>query len=130
MAPNDPNSAAAGSAEQPVFDLQRSLERLGNDRSLLADMVQFFLEDCPGLLTDIAESIQAGNAEKLQRAAHSLKGLASTFDATGTVNAAKSLEMAGAQKDLRAAPAGLQKLRIEADRLQLALSEYQQTSAP
>jgi HPt (histidine-containing phosphotransfer) domain-containing protein len=106
------------------------LERFANDRELFAKMVRFFLEDCPPLLEEILEHIRTGNAKGLHSAAHSLKGLAASFDAAGTVCASLSLERAGAAGELEHAQSGFEELLDEARPLRAALVRYQQDSGP
>jgi HPt (histidine-containing phosphotransfer) domain-containing protein len=130
MAQNDiANRAAATTAhgQRPVFDKQATLQRLGNDEPLFLDMIQFFLEDSPGLLEDIRESLEARNAERVIRAAHSLKGLAATFSAHDAVEAARVLEVTNLETDLAGAQQRLVTLEREVKRLCAALALEQAT---
>ena len=79
-----------------LLDLDGALTRLGGDKSLLADMLEFFIEDIPPLLEQIRQSSLERNLETLERDAHSLKGLLSNFDSSQTVSelAARIQELA------------------------------------
>lgn len=88
-----------------VFDKQASLKRLGGSLSLLRDMFQFFLEDAPTLLRTLQTSLQRGETDEAYRAAHSLKGLASNFDAHVVTRPAKQIEELLRAKDLAGAAA-------------------------
>lgn len=69
-------------------NLEAALKRLGNNRGLLKDMFAFFKEDAPQLVEDIRQGVQRQDREATARAAHSLKGLSSSFDADHNVEAA------------------------------------------
>ena len=81
-----------------LLDLDSALTRLGGDKSLLEDMLEFFIEDIPPLLQEIRGDALKRDAETLERNAHSLKGLLSNFDSSQTVSdlAAKVQELASA----------------------------------
>ncbi|WP_166826051.1 response regulator [Thalassoroseus pseudoceratinae] len=81
-----------------LLDLDSALTRLGGDKSLLEDMLEFFIEDIPPLLQDMRRDALKRDAETLERNAHSLKGLLSNFDSSQTVSdlAAKVQELASA----------------------------------
>jgi HPt (histidine-containing phosphotransfer) domain-containing protein len=88
-----------------AFDKQAALKRLGGSVELLKDMFQFFLEDAPALLATLDSSLSQKNLDEAFRAAHSLKGLASNFDAHVVTRPAKQIEellrnndFAGAQR--------------------------------
>src|SRR5689334_19234681 len=61
------------------FDLQASLTRLGGSHDLFQSLVQFFLEDCPGLLQQLRAALDRDDAMQVERAGHSIKGLAANF---------------------------------------------------
>jgi HPt (histidine-containing phosphotransfer) domain-containing protein len=79
-------------APDAVADLARSLERLGGDLSLLRDMAGFFIEDAPMLVGQLREALDRGDPRAAAFAAHSLKGLAATFDATALQDVARRIE--------------------------------------
>src|SRR5262249_23772230 len=70
-----PQSAAG------IVDKAAALKRTGGDAQLLQELVQMFLQECPGLLTEIHAAIAAHDAPKLRRASHTLKGAIGTFAA-------------------------------------------------
>ena len=87
------------------LDLDAALERLGGDLEVLREVAGLFLQETPGLMAAVERAVQAGNAQALARAAHSLKGSVSTFCAQEAYEAARALEMAGRNHDLsQAAP--------------------------
>jgi HPt (histidine-containing phosphotransfer) domain-containing protein len=82
------------------MDLDAALGRLGGQRSLLSDMIQFYLEDAPDLLAQLEQGVKGGDAALIERAAHSLKGLSATFSAERAVTATAAVEAMGRTKEL------------------------------
>lgn len=78
-----------------VIDLTAPLRRVGGDRQLLCDLAVFFIEDAPQLLGEIENGIAAGDTELVTRSAHSLKSLASNFDAQRCMQIARDMEERG-----------------------------------
>ncbi|MCA9008192.1 MAG: response regulator, partial [Planctomycetaceae bacterium] len=71
-----------------------ALRRMGGDIELLASMVDYFTMDSPKLLADLQRMIENGDSVEAARAAHSLKGLCSNFEAAEATQAALETEMA------------------------------------
>lgn len=63
---------------QPVLDMAVVEELLSfadeGDPELLLDLIQMFLEDGPNKVRAVTDGLVAGDFEKMERAAHSLKG--------------------------------------------------------
>jgi HPt (histidine-containing phosphotransfer) domain-containing protein len=110
--------------DRRVFDVEATLKRLGNDRQLFADLVQFFLEDYPILMDRLRQGLQDRDLAEAALAAHSLKGLAANFNAFDVVDAAAVMEKAGNQGDLLTATPAIASLERETSRLRDALIEY------
>jgi HPt (histidine-containing phosphotransfer) domain-containing protein len=58
------------------------------------------LQDAPRLLAEAKSALADGDATRLQRAAHSLKGAASNFSALAAAGAAERLETVARDGDL------------------------------
>lgn len=69
-----------------------ALAALDGQRALLSDLAVMFREDSQALIDLLQTSIAAGERSEARRAAHSLKGLASTFFAQPTIDLAKRVE--------------------------------------
>src|SRR5690606_2060633 len=67
---------ATASASEGVIDIEAAMQRLGGDMALLGELATMFAEDVPPLLAKLERSIIENDAPAVQRAAHSLKGLA------------------------------------------------------
>jgi CheY-like chemotaxis protein/HPt (histidine-containing phosphotransfer) domain-containing protein len=120
-APSDDPSLPA---DRPVFGMEASLARLGNDRVFFGHLVAFVLEDYPALLAQLAKGLQDRDGSAVGHAAHNLKGLLSTFDAFDAMRAAARVEKAGFDGDLETAQALAQPLDHEIRRLRDALLPY------
>src|SRR5262249_29197385 len=73
-----PAAAATPSAPGgPVVDRAAVLARTGGDRELLQELIEIFRGDYPRHLADIKAAVAAGDAARLNRSAHALKGAAS-----------------------------------------------------
>jgi HPt (histidine-containing phosphotransfer) domain-containing protein len=76
----------------PVFDLEASLRRMGQDRQLFREMVELLCEDGPRRLGDVLEGLDEHSAPRIGHAAHALKGLTANFSAARAVAAAARVE--------------------------------------
>ena len=86
-----------------MVDITASLKRLGGDANLLREIIQLFFEDSPELLEPSWTIGCCGKGAETERAAHSLRGLASNFDARRAASAAadiESLARAGRLRDI------------------------------
>jgi HPt (histidine-containing phosphotransfer) domain-containing protein len=88
LSPSDPSSGAGAAT-----DLLASLRQAsGRQARFLRRLIPPFLTECPELLSTMRQAIDAGDADKLHYAAHTLKGAAS-FLADGPITeAARQLE--------------------------------------
>ncbi len=68
------------------------LERLNGDRALMAKLAGFFLEDAPRLVETLRADIESGSAPRIAGSAHSLGGLASTFEAKSFTRLTTAIE--------------------------------------
>jgi hypothetical protein len=112
-------------AGDDVLDGRAALERVGGDKELLRELIEMFLADGPRLWEDVADALARGDAQKLGRAAHALKGSISAFSAAGAWSAAQRLEALAEQGGPAAADAAAQ-LETEMGRLQSALEKIKE----
>ena len=83
-------------ADTPVIDLQaienlRSLNPGDNDE-FLREIAGIFLEDTPVRITELGQSLNAGDSAKFTRAAHSIKGSSANLGAMALRAVAERLE--------------------------------------
>lgn len=75
-------------SERLALDKATILDRLGGDEELFAEMAAMYIEDSEKYCTDLAAAFEAGAADRVQREAHTIKGLLATFaDDAGTAMA-------------------------------------------
>ncbi len=87
--------------ETPILAEKDLLERVGHDISILKLLVSLFLEDAPKRVDEIRTAIDQQNVQKLDAAAHSLKGLAGNIGGMKTFKVAASLEKAARDQDFQ-----------------------------
>jgi CheY-like chemotaxis protein len=83
-----------------VMDRSLALARVDGDETLLADLAKLFCEESPKMMGAVREAVIARDADRLQRAAHSLKGAVATLAAQKAFDAALRLERLGRASDL------------------------------
>ena len=104
-----------------LLDLSAALERIGGDEELLREIAGLFLAEYPILLEDIRFAVERGDAEALERGAHSLKGSVANFEARLAFEAALTLEAMGRTRNLDRAPSALTELEAVLRALRLEL---------
>lgn len=108
----------------PVLDLTGALSRLGDDRGLYADMVEYFLEDSPRLFSEIEDALSANDASEVRMKAHALKGLISACGGMRAQAATQSVEEAGHSGNLRHAATHVRALQQELSALTDAVQPH------
>lgn len=93
-----------------LIDRVALLDRVGGDEDLLREITGIFLEEYPSLIRDIQAAYAAGDAKRLERAAHSLKGSVSNFGAEAATQAAYKLETIGRKGEFAGADTALRDL--------------------
>lgn len=101
-----------------MLDKEVALERVGGDEDLLQEVARLFLSDCSRAMTEIRTAIDTGDAKRLEREAHSLKGSVSNFGAGPVVAAARDLEMMGRLGNLATAIHSYQRLETSLSALE------------
>ena len=100
-----------------------SIRALAGDSGddFLREIIGIFLEDTPLRFAEMDEALRAGDASKLARAAHSIKGSSSNVGALTLRTEAEALEQKS-HHSLDGAAEALANLRQEFDRTKLALN--------
>ena len=84
--------AAAHDLDRVVFDLGEALARARGKRALLIELVKIFMEDSENYLDVLRQSVEAGNLEQVEKAAHRLKGSSANVSAQRAADAAERIE--------------------------------------
>jgi HPt (histidine-containing phosphotransfer) domain-containing protein len=121
------NLASPTPQSSPLFpsgdlDWQVALEHAENRPEFLRELAVVFLRECPQLLSEIREATALGDAARLRRAAHTLKGSAAVFGGKRTTEAAHELESLAKAGNLDAAREASRTVDQEAGRLATALA--------
>lgn len=104
--------------DQEIIGLADVLQRLQDDKALLLELIQIFLDDAPHRLDDAQRLIGQGDADELANTAHALKGASSNVGAVKLWQTFKEMEQAAKDKDLAGAKRLLQKASLEFVELQ------------
>jgi PAS domain S-box-containing protein len=119
-----PNAARCEKAAAPppvVHDRDEALAHVGGDAELLRELTEVFLRDCPRMIEEVIDGLCAGDADKVKRGAHSIKGAVSILGGKAAFEAALRLETLARQGDLSQAEAAWQALRHALEQFQQVL---------
>ncbi len=84
-----------------IVDKAQLLARVGGDLVLLGELVDLFLDTGGEMLSQVEHAVRQGNAEAIERAAHTLKGSVGNFAADRAFEAALKLETMGREGALK-----------------------------
>ena len=87
------------------------------------ELVETFLTEAPGMLAELRRALDASDADRFRRAAHSLKSNSNTFGASALAAMAKHLELGGFGAAREGAGEPLASLTAEYERVARALTE-------
>ncbi len=99
--PPAPEPVIAGG--ERLHDRAATLDRLGGDAELFAEVAQIYVTSAPSHLETIAAALDRAEADAAYREAHALKGATATFEAPAVYTALAELEACGKRGDLEAA---------------------------
>ena len=99
------------------------LDRVENDLELLGEMVAIFEDERASYLENLEKAIESGNAEDLDMAAHTIKGVLANLSAAQTAEIAKSLEELGKTGSTDGAQEMYEKLKQEIELVSEALQK-------
>jgi HPt (histidine-containing phosphotransfer) domain-containing protein len=93
----------------------------GDQDEFLREITGIFLEDTPRRITELEQSLAAGDAAKFSRAAHSIKGSSANLGAAALRAVAEQLERQSHKEGLGGVAPLLANLKTEFSRAQLEL---------
>jgi CheY-like chemotaxis protein len=111
--PTGPEAGVATESDSDDLQLEAALERIGDDRQLLATLAEEFLKDARRMSGQMQEALQARDCTTLRELAHSMKGAIGLFTMARPRRLSLELETAARDEDLEGA--------------QLAMSEFQES---
>ncbi|MDF0667613.1 MAG: Hpt domain-containing protein [Nitrospira sp.] len=86
-------------------DCSLALRWADGDRSLLAEITETFVEDCPQRMKELELAVWEGNANLIRQVSHSLKGMVSCFGAHQAKSLAQEMEHLGRSGEVSEAAA-------------------------
>jgi CheY-like chemotaxis protein len=104
-----------------VVDWSAAAHRIPGGERGLRETAALLLEECPRLLDEIRDAQSRGDAERLRRGAHTLKGSADLFGAAAVTAAATTIERLASEGEIAGARRELPRLETEVERLQAAI---------
>lgn len=102
------------------------LERLGGDEELARQLIELFVAECPRMMATVRDSVNAGDADAVRRAAHAFKGSVGNFTDGGPMTTAFELEQMGRAGSIDDAPAVLRRLEQEVESFLDALRRFEE----
>ena len=108
---------------QPTID-QATFDELKETAGaeFVGELVDTFLAEAPAMIDELRRSLDAGEADKFRRAAHSLKSNSHTFGAMTLGAMARELELGGIDSVRNAGGKPLDALESEYSRVAVALT--------
>ena len=110
-------------ADTLPVNLESALHRFDGDHDFMWELFKQYREQLPERVKEIHTAVQEGDANRLARLAHNLKGVSLNFSANLLANVALDLEETGKREDLTNAPALVVQLEVEAKRVEGYLSD-------
>ena len=101
--PASPTAQAPPVSSASCFDVAAALQCVEGDRDLLDEVIHLFTDECPRMIAQIREALDASDALLLARLAHTLKGSASNLGAAPLALSAAELEQIARAADFSAA---------------------------
>jgi CheY-like chemotaxis protein len=117
------DSVRSAEMNEERLDRAAILEQMGGDADLLREVIGLFLEKQENQMTELREAIDCGDAERLEQAAHTLKGSLGHFHAHSSIRAALRLEEIGRSGEMNGAREALAEMERQISRLKPALAE-------
>jgi response regulator RpfG family c-di-GMP phosphodiesterase len=116
------------SADLVVLDREEIQDRVGGDTKLLHELIDLFFADCPRMWQNVRDALSQGDAVKLSRAAHTLKGSIGVFGAHSAREAAERVEQLARNGDFAHAAEAVTQLETELERLKPTLLELERSN--
>jgi CheY-like chemotaxis protein len=101
--------------------LERLLETIGDDRSLLTALIDTFVSDAPRLVEAARRGLEHGQTDEVRRAAHTLKSNGATFGATRLSELSRQLEALARSGILEGADELIARIDAEYEQVRIAL---------
>ncbi len=121
IAPQAAPTTTADSASD-MLDWPRLLENFGQDRQLLREVVDVFLQEYPELWDQLEQAVAKRDRNATRQAAHKLKGAVGPFSRQGAYQSGYQLEKTAREADWTDLENLLAQMKVQFDRLIPALA--------
>jgi two-component system, sensor histidine kinase and response regulator len=111
-----------------ALDMDGVLESLGGDRELLRDVLGILLEELPRQMASLREAIASGNAEAIEKLAHSIKGELGYLSLSEVLRNASDLDASGREADIVLSASMYRRLEAGVSELLSQCAEWLATS--
>jgi HPt (histidine-containing phosphotransfer) domain-containing protein len=118
------SSRAEGRFSDAVAPLDELVARTGNNRSLIAELIEIFESESESMLAELHRSLDARDGKGVQAAAHRLRGSLRIFGARRALDVVVDLESMGREGVLDRASTRLQELEHETHSALAVLQSY------
>jgi len=95
---------------------------VGDDDAMLGELIESYLEETPKLLQELDDALESQDADRLRRAAHSLKSSSKDFGAGSLAELCLELETQGRAGDLAGAADRVARAQAEFERVRETLT--------
>lgn len=110
------------SPDRKVCDMTVALKRMGNNAQLLREVIELVRADMPDVVRQLRAAVDGSKPVEVERAAHSLQGMAVTFGADAALFFVVSLKEMAQAGDLSRAANTLEYVEREISRLDVELT--------
>jgi two-component system, sensor histidine kinase and response regulator len=100
-----------------AIDWAAAMLVVAGDRQLLQEVIEAFLEECPGLMEQARIAVAAGDANQIRRTGHTLKGVMRTLGLETAALLAAELEEMGRSANLQSAATAVARLESRIDEI-------------
>jgi HPt (histidine-containing phosphotransfer) domain-containing protein len=94
------NKLAFDSIPKDILDIGKALEFTGVDLDTFRELLGIFLQHVPSVAEDIQDGVISGDAVKVLKAAHTIKGSAANIHAGRIIEIAKAIEKSAGEGEL------------------------------
>ena len=110
--------------DRAVFDKDEALKMFDDDVAFLKELVEIFINDAPGHMSEIKEAVDSRNSKALDKSAHKLKGAVANIGKNVTTDTAFKLETMGKESNLDGVEDVFDTLVKDVDDLMNALKKF------
>lgn len=113
------------SLDKNIFDIDNALERIGNDREFLKELINIFREEFYSRIEQLKQAVSKKKFEAIKEIGHCLKGASANMSFVSLQRLSQQLEISGKDKNLSQAADLIPLLEKEFRKLQQHLKKLE-----